>query len=459
MSRVHGPRFSGDGRQTTGYVTRKHLPRRIFLRGMGVAISLPLLDAMLPALTPLARAQARPRTRFGAIYVPNGAIMESWIPAAVGSGFEFTPILEPLEPFKDHLVVVSNLTRSHPGSQVGDHAVSAAGFLTGVWPKRTEAEDVLANTTIDQVVARRIGQDTPFPSLEVATEDFTGYVGACSPGFNCAYLNTVSWSSPSTPLPMDINPRVVFERMFGQAGSPAERAARTRDERSMLDSVTAEARQLQQRLGGRDRQRVSQYLDNLREIERRIQRTESRNQTNVALDTPIGVPNSFDEHATLMYDLLAMAYQADVTRVFTFMLSRELSQRTYPSIGVTEQHHTISHHGNKPEAIAQNVKINTYHAGLFAKFVEKLKALPDGDGSVLDHSLIFYGGGMGNPNGHASDPLPVLAVGGGVGKGHRHLQLKPRTPVGNLWLTVANKFGDRMESFGDSDGRVEDFFA
>ena len=231
------------------YITQKHLPRRLFLRGMGVAVSLPLLEAMLPALTPLARAQARPRTRFGAVYVPNGAIMEQWIPGAVGTGFEFMPILKPLEPFKDQVVVVSNLTRSHPGSQVGDHAVSAAGFLTGVWPKRTEAEDVLANTTIDQVVARRIGQDTPFPSLEVATEDFTGYVGACSPGFNCAYLNTVSWSSPSTPLPMDINPRVVFERMFGQAGSPAERAARTRDERSMLDSVTAEARQLQQQPG------------------------------------------------------------------------------------------------------------------------------------------------------------------------------------------------------------------
>ena len=459
MSRVHSRRSTGGRPQATGYVTKRHLPRRTFLRGVGVAISLPLLDAMLPALTPLVRAQARPRTRFGVIYVPNGAIMEQWIPAADGAGFEFTPILKPLESFKDQVVVVSNLTRSHPGSQVGDHAVSAAGFLTGVWPKRTEAEDVLANTSIDQVVARRIGQETPFPSLEVATEDFTGYVGACSPGFNCAYLNTVSWSSPSTPLPMDINPRVVFERMFGQAGSPAERAARTRDERSMLDSVTAEARQLQQGLGVRDRQRVSQYLDNLREIERRIQRTESRNQTNVSLTTPIGVPDSFDEHATLMYDLLAVAYQADVTRVFTFMLSRELSQRTYPYIGVTEQHHTISHHGNKPEAIAQNVKINTYHAGLFAKFIEKLKALPDGDGSVLDHSLIVYGGGMGNPNGHASDPLPVVAVGGVAGNGHRHLKLKPQTPVGNLWLAVADRFGERLETFGDGSSRVEGFFA
>src|SRR6187549_1495514 len=238
---------------------------------MGVTIALPLLDAMWPAMTAMAQSPARPRTRFGAVYFPNGAIIEEWIPAEVGSGFTFKTILKPLEPFQDQLVVVSNLTRSHPGSQVGDHAVSAAGFLTGVWPKRTEAEDVLANTTIDQVVARQIGQDTPFPSLEVATEDFTGYVGACSPGFNCVYLNTVTWSSPSTPLPMDINPRVVFERMFGQGGSPAERAARTRDDRSMLDSVADEARKLQRGLDARDRRRVSDYLDNLREIERRIQ--------------------------------------------------------------------------------------------------------------------------------------------------------------------------------------------
>jgi len=441
------------------FVTKKFLPRRTFLQGMGVAVSLPLLDAMLPAFTALARAQARPRTRFGAIYVPNGAIMEQWIPERVGAGFDFKPILKPIEAFKDQMVVVSNLTRSHPGSQVGDHAVSAAGFLTGVWPKRTEAEDVLANTSVDQVVAQQIGQDTPFPSIEVATEDFTGYVGACSPGFNCAYLNTVSWSTPSTPLPMDINPRVVFERMFGQAGSPAQRAARIRDERSMLDSISAEARQLQRGLGARDNQRVTEYLDNLREIERRIQRAESRNVTNVALETPVGVPDSFEDHVNLMYDLMAVAYQADVTRVFTFMLSRELSQRTYPNIGVTEQHHTVSHHGNDAQKIAQNVKVNTYHMTLFARFLEKLRSLPDGDGSVLDHSLIVYGGGMGNPNGHASDPLPVVAVGGGTGKGHRHIQVRKQTPIGNLWLAVANQYGSRLESFGDSDGRIEDFFA
>jgi Protein of unknown function (DUF1552) len=441
------------------FLTKKYLTRRTVLRGLGVTVSLPLLDAMFPAFTALARAQARPRTRFGAIYIANGAIMEQWIPDSVGSGFTFKPILAPIEPFKEQVVVVTNLTRSHPGSQVGDHAVSAAGFFTGVWPKRTEAEDVLANTSVDQVVAQQIGQETPFPSLEVATEDFTGYVGACSPGFNCAYLNTVSWSSPSTPLPMDINPRVVFERMFGQGGSPAQRAARMRDDRSLLDSITAEARRLQRGLGTRDRQRVTEYLDNLREIERRIQQAEAHNRADVTIDVPIGVPDGFEDHVGLMYDLLAVAYQADITRVFTFMLTRELSQRTYPNVGVTEQHHSVSHHGNDAQKIAQNVKVNTYHMRLFAKFLEKLKATPDGDGSILDHSLIFYGGGMGNPNGHASDPLPVVAVGGGVGKGHRHIQLKPQTPVGNLWLAVSNHFGSTIDTFGDSNGRVEDVFA
>ena len=441
------------------FVSKIALPRRTFLRGVGAAVALPLLDSMFPAFTPLVRAQARPRTRFGAIYIPNGAIMEQWIPEIVGPGFDIKPILQPIESYKDQLVLVTNLTRSHPGSQVGDHAVSAAGFLTGVWPKRTEAEDVLANTSVDQVVAQQIGQDTPFPSIEVATEDFTGYVGACSPGFNCVYLNTVTWNSPSAPLPMDINPRVVFERMFGLGGSPAERAARTRDDRSMLDSVAEEARKLQRGLDARDRRRVSDYLDNLREIERRIQRAEAQGRIDVNIDVPVGVPDSFEEHVGLMYDLLAVAYQADVTRVFTFMLSRELSQRTYPNIGVTEQHHSVSHHGNDAQKIAQNVKVNTYHMGLFAKFLEKLRSTQDGDGSLLDHSLIFYGGGMGNPNGHASDPLPVLAVGGGVGKGHRHIKLKPQTPVGNLWLTVANKYGSQIDTFGDSNGRVEDFFA
>jgi hypothetical protein len=438
------------------FLTKKALSRRTILRGAGTAVALPLLDAMFPTLVPLAKADAKPRMRFGAVYFPNGAIMQQLTPATVGTGFEFTPILKPLEPFRDSLLVVTNLTRSHPGSQFGDHAVSAAGFLTGVWPKRTEAEDVLANTTIDQVVARQIGQDTPLPSLEVATEDFTGYVGGCSPGFSCSYLNTISWSSPSTPLPMEINPRAVFERLFGAAGSAADRQARIQKERSILDSVVEEANSLGSGLGTRDRGRMNDYLDNLREIERRIQRQEARGATQVDTpDAPIGVPDSFDEHVALLFDLLAVAWQSDTTRVFTFMMSRELSQRTYPQIGVTEQHHSVSHHLNKPEKIAQVVKINAYYAGMYAKFLEKLRATPDGDGTLLDHSLLIYGAGMADSNVHATDPLPVIAIGGGVGTGHRHEKLPTRTPIGNFWLNVAEKFGKPMDKFGDSTGKTD----
>jgi hypothetical protein len=373
------------------FLAKKSLSRRTILRGAGTAIALPLLDAMFPAFVPMAKAAAKPKMRFGAVYFPNGAIMQELTPKTVGAGFEFTPVLKPLEPFRDSLIVVTNLTRSHPGSQFGDHAVSAAGFLTGVWPKRTEAEDVLANTSIDQVVAKQIGQDTPLPSLEVATEDFTGYVGGCSPGFSCAYLNTISWSTPSTPLPMEINPRAVFERLFGAAGTPAQRQARTQTERSILDSVASEASSLSLGLGPRDRARMTDYLDNLREIERRIQKQEARGATQVdAPDAPIGVPDSFDDHVALMFDLLAVAYQADITRVFTFMMSRELSQRTYPQIGVTEQHHSVSHHLNKPEKMAQCVKINSYYAGMYAKFHARRRWF--GAGSFAHHLRRRNGG-------------------------------------------------------------------
>jgi hypothetical protein len=426
---------------------------------MGASVALPFLDAMLPAFTPLACADARPRPRFGIVYFPNGAIMPKFTPSAVGKGFEFSPILKPLEPFQDSIVVLTNFTRSHPGSQVGDHAVSCAGFLTGVWPKRTEAEDVYANTTVDQVVARQIGQDTPLPSLELATEDFTGYVGACSPGFSCAYMNTLCWSSPTTPLPMETNPRAAFERIFGEAGTAAERQARIQKQQSILDSISDDTRDLERGLGARDRSRLTDYLDNVREIERRIQRAEAHNRANATtMDAPIGVPDSFDEHAGLMFDLVAAAFQADATRVFTFMMSREISQRTYPQIGITEQHHTISHHQNKPDKMAKMVRINTYYVQLYSKFLEKLRATPDGDGTLLDHSLIFYGAGMGDSNSHASDPLPMVAAGGGVGQGHRHVEVPTRTPVGDLWMAVAAKYGERMDRFGDGTKPVDGLF-
>jgi hypothetical protein len=442
------------------FVSKKSLSRRSMLRVMGGAVSLPFLEAMIPALTPVARAASVTPRRFGVVYFPNGAIMQQFTPASAGKGFQFTPILKPLESFKDSLTVVTGLTRSHPGSQVGDHAVSAAGFLTGVWPKRTEAEDVLANTTIDQVVAQQIGQDTPLPSLELATEDFTGYVGGCSPGFSCAYMNTISWRTPTTPLPMETNPRAAFERIFGEAGTSKERLERIQQQRSLFDSISEEATTLQRGLGARDRARLTDYLDNIREIERRIQQIERRNDTQVTSpDRPLGVPDSFDDHVNLMFDLIAAAWQADVTRVFTFMMSRELSQRTYPQIGVTEQHHSVSHHQNNPEKVAKMVVVNTYYIQFFARFLEKLRSSEDGGGSVLDHSLIVYGAGMGDSNSHASDPLPLVMAGGGVGEGHRHIQVPTRTPVGCLWSTVAARFGaPPIPRFGDGEGTIDGVF-
>jgi hypothetical protein len=436
------------------FISKMSLPRRTFLKGVGAAVALPALEAMVPAFA--ASAETAPSMRFGAVYVPNGAIMEQWTPGTAGENFELSPILQPLEAFRNQLVVVTNLTRA--ATQGGDHAVSAAGWLTGAAAKRTEAEDILAGTTIDQVIARKIGQDNPFPSLELATEDFTGYIGACTTGFSCAYANTISWSSPTTPLPMEINPRTVFERLFGEPGSAAQRTARARRDRSILDFVAEQANALQKDLGAKDRTRMGQYLDNVREIERRIQKTEAHNSTQATpIDAPVGIPESYEEHMGLMYDLLAVAYEADLTRVFTFMAAREISARTYPQAGVPEQHHQVSHHGNDPDKIAKTAKINTYHSALFAKFLEKLRSTPDGGGSLLDHSLIVYGGGMGNPNQHAASPLPLVAVGGGAGKGNRHLVDKPGTPVGNMWLSVANQFECPLDSFGLSNGRVDMF--
>jgi hypothetical protein len=435
------------------FITKTAVPRRTFLRGLGVAVGLPLLESMVPALTALAQTPARPVPRLGFVYFPNGAVMEQWIPASTEPGFALPSTLAPLAPHRDRMVVLSNLARA--GTTIGDHAVASAGWLTGVYAKKTEAEDVLANTTIDQIVARQIGQDTPFPSLELATEDFTGYIGGCTPGFSCTYMNTISWASPTTPLPMEIDPRVAFERLFGRAGTAQQRSARLAEDRSILDSIAEDAGSLKRTVGARDRVRLDQYLEHIREIERRIQRSERTNATReTAIDAPLGIPESFEEHVALMFDLLAVAYQADLTRVFTFMMSREASQRTYPQIEVGEPHHTLSHHGNDPEKMRLNAKINLYHAQQFTKFVDRLAAIPDGDGSLLEHSLIFYGAGMGNGNAHATDPLPLVAL-GNVGKGDRHLQPAPRTPVANLWISIAERFGARLDTFGNSSGRVE----
>jgi hypothetical protein len=385
------------------------------------------------------------------VYVPHGAIMDKWTPAATGSGFEFTPILKPLEPLKDRVNVVSGLYRAGDN----DHAVSVAAWMSGAVPKRTEAEDVRLGTTVDQIVARKVGQDTPFPSIELATEDFTGYVGGCSPGYACAYMNTLAWSSPTTPLPTEINPRVVFERLFGRAGSAAQRATRLKRNKSVLDSIKEDAQDLQRGLGAGDRARLDGYLGNIREIERRIQQTEAKNRNQVnSLDTPLGVPDVYGEHAALMFDLMAVAYQADLTRVATFMMAREASFKTYPEVDITIPHHPLSHHGNQPNLVSTHAKLNTYHMSLFANFLQKMAATPDGEGSLLDHSLFLYGSGMSNGNAHSAGPLPLIAAGGMMGQGHRHIQTAEKTPLGNMWVAVAEKFDIEVESVGGSNGKV-----
>ncbi len=431
------------------FLTKKSLPRRTFLRGVGAAVALPMLDAMTPAAS---AAVALP-PRLGFIYVPHGADLKTWTPEKSGSDFELSPTLKSLEPFRNVTTVVTNLKRG--GTVVEMHAGASSGWLSGAIAKRTEGEDYGVGETIDQVLAKQIGQDSPFPSLEFATEDFTGYVGGCAPGYSCAYMNTISWATATTPLPMEINPRTAFERLFGDGGSDDQRKRAAREDSSILDAITAEARSLEQHLGVHDKTRVNDYLDNVREIERRIQHAEAQHGTDITLiDKPLGIPESFGDNTALMFDHMTQAFQADLTRVFTFMMSRESSYRTFPQIGVSDPWHVVSHHGDQPEKVARAAKINAYCVGMFARFLEKMGSTPDREGSLLDRSLLFYGSGMGNSNVHATDPLPMLAVGGGL-KGNRHLLLPKKTEIGNLWLTVANRYGIPLEKFGESTATIE----
>jgi hypothetical protein len=442
------------------FVTKKYLARRAFLRGIGAAVSLPLLDSMVPSMTALAATAASPKTRLGFIYVPHGAVMDKWTPAAEGANYEMMPILSPLTPYRDRLTIITGLADKAAESQGdggGDHSRAAPSYLSGVHPKRTEGDDIRAGVTIDQIAAEKIGQDTPLPSLELGIED-TGLVGVCDVGYSCAYMNSISWKTESTPLPMEINPRTVFERLFGDGSSEEERLARKRQDRSILDSVTKETARLQGSLGTRDKARINEYLENIREIERRIQKAEKQASNNLAVPaTPIGVPESFEEHAKLMFDLQALAYQADITRISTFMLARDLSQRTFPQIGVPEPHHATSHHGNNPATIAKLAKINNYHVTLLASFIEKLKSTPDGDGTLLDHSMILYGSTMSNPNEHNHFPLPLILLGGASGqlKGGRHLKFPERTSISNMLLAMMDKAGIHMDKLGDSTGMLE----
>jgi hypothetical protein len=434
------------------FITKTKLSRRSVLRGVGAVLGLPLLEAMVPALTPIVKTAGNPATRFGAVFVPLGERPGYWTPKTEGSDFEFSPILKPLEAFRNSMTVISELCDPLDG-----HATTVSAWLSGAIPFRTIAENVRSGITIDQLIANKIGQDTPLPSLELATEDFTGWIGGCDTAYSCAYMNTISWKNETTPLPMEINPRVVFERMFGRPGTSAQRLARMADNRSILDSVREEASDLQKRLGTRDRARLNDYLDNVREIEQRIQKAEKNAATEQTVpDAPIGIPESFDEHAALMYDLAAVAFEANVTRVFTYMKSRDASQRVYPNIGVNEPHHAMSHHGNNPDKIAGLVKLNTYHVSLFAKFLQKMQSTPDGDGSLLDHSLILYGSGMSESDQHSRLDVPTLLVGGASGalKGNRHIKADKETPLANLMVSLANNFGCEIDKFGISTGRL-----
>jgi hypothetical protein len=440
-------------------ITKKALPRRTFLRGMGASLALPLLDAMVPSMTALARTPAEPVRRLGFVYMPMGCDISRWTPAGEGRLVDLSPALQSLAPVADQLTVITNLElkNAYPGT----HATSNAAFLSAATAKWTESTDYHLGTTVDQIAAKAIGQETLLPSLELAM-DLLQTVGQCDNGYACVYQNNLSWSSPTTPLPAEAHPRIVFERLFGEGGSAADRRAALRRRASLLDWVRDDIARLQKTLGPDDRSRVGQYLDTVREVERRIQKAEAEDAAQLPdLDRPVGVPAAYADHARLMFDLQVLALQGDVTRVITFQLARETSTRTYTEIGVPDPHHPLTHHGNDPEKIARMAKINAFHVSLFAYFLEKLKATPEGDGCLLDHAVYLYGSGMGNPNVHDHVNLPILVAGGGAGsvKGGRHIKYAEPTPLANLHLTLLEKAGVRLDAFADSKGKVEELLS
>lgn len=438
-------------------LTRKSLPRRTLLRGLGTTLALPLLDAMVPAMTALAASPARPVRRLGFVYMPMGAHIPDWTPPKDNLA-ELSPILQSMKPFVDQLTVLTNmeLKNAYPGT----HATSNAAFLSAAKAKWTESSDYHLGTTVDQVAAKQLGMETRLPSLELAMDLLTT-VGQCDNGYACVYQNNLSWSSPTTPLPSEAHPRIVFERLFGEGGSTSERLSELRKNASLLDSVNESIAGLQKKLGPGDRNKVSQYLDTVREVERRIQKAEAEvaDSRLPDLDRPVGVPVSYAEHAKLMFDLQVLALQTDVTRVITFQLARETSTRTYPEIGVSEAHHPLTHNGGDPEKLAKVARINAFHVSLFAYFLSKLKEIKDGDGTLLDHSAILYGSGMGNPDIHDHVNLPILVAGGaGKLKGGRHIRYAEPTPLANLHLTLLDKVGVRLDSFADSEGKIKGLF-
>jgi hypothetical protein len=442
-------------------IAKTHLSRRFFLRGLGVAVGLPLLDAMVPALTAIAATPASPARlrRLGFVYMPMGCDISRWTPPGADRLEDLSPTLSPLAPVKDRIAVITNLElrNAYPGT----HATSNAAFLSAAKAKWTESSDYELATTVDQIAAKAIGGETQLPSLELAM-DILQTVGQCDNGYACVYQNNLSWSSPTTPLPAEAHPRLVFERLFGEGGSAEERRARLRRKASLLDWITEDMARLEKSLGAADRARLSQYIETIREVERRIAKaeTEAAERPLPDVDRPLGVPAAYADHARLMFDLQALALQADVTRVITFQLARETSNRTYPEAGVPDPHHPLTHHGNDPEKIAKMAKINRFHVSLFAGFLEKLAATPEGEGSLLDHALYLYGSGMGDPNLHDHVNLPIIVAGGAAGKlrGGRCIRYREPTPLANLHLTLLDKVGVPIESFADSDGPIEELF-
>ena len=436
------------------FITKKHLCRRTFLRGAGVTIALPFLESMLPAQTPLRNTAASPKTRLGCIYVPHGATMYKWTPAAEGKGFQFSETLSPLEKYRDRVCVVSNLAHaSATGADAGaEHARSAAIYLSGASPQKG---GVKVGTTIDQMAAAQIGQDTPLPSIELAIEDVSL---SCGAGYGCAYFNTISWRTPTVPLPMENSPQVVFEKLFGDGGTTEQRLARKREDRSILDSIRQQTAALQQSLPPSDRARVEGYLDDIREIERRIKTAEAQagSQENVP-DAPVGTPEAFEAHLRLMFDLLTLAYKSEITRVSTLMFAKDLSPASYPQSGNRGGFHGASHHANVKANMDNFALINKYHVQMLAYFIDKLASTPDGDGTLLDHSMILYGSSMSNGNQHDHDPLPIVLVGGASGQlqGNRHIVAAAHTPMSNLLLSMLDKLGVHKDSLGDSTGKLE----
>ena len=453
------------------FLTRKHLSRRTVLKGMGVSLGLPFLDAMAPAQTPLAKTAAVTRPRLCCIEMVHGAAGSTvdgsnkhyWSPEKEGADFEFTETLEPLKDFREYLTVISDTDLRPAGAYVdkeegGDHFRSSSVYLTAAHPKMTEGSDIYCGTSIDQMYAQQFGQDTPLPSIQLCIESVDGS-GACDYGYACVYADTISWASPTEPLPMTVDPRMAFESLFGDGSTPKERALRQQMSGSILDRIMHRVAALQQNLSAVDRTRLGNYLDDVREIERRIQKTEQRNSSGVARQlpaAPVGVPDSFEEHVKLMFDLQALAFMTDTTRCSAFKLSRDVCQRVYDGSGVKVPFHTASHHGETPTRISDFSKINRYHVSLLPYFFTKLKNTPDGDGNLLDHSLIIYGSPMGDSNAHNHKRVPILLAGKANGKvkGNLHVRCADATPMANVLLTMMRKVGMHVDSIGDSTGEI-----